>query len=54
MELGGYHTRYGYPRRWAILAELAWQLEHSWLSELLPAHKWRKTAEHHGYKNRKR
>ncbi len=23
-----YHDHYGYPYRWAILAELAWRLEH--------------------------
>jgi hypothetical protein len=23
-----YHRRYGYPWRWAILAEAAWRIEH--------------------------
>jgi hypothetical protein len=29
-----YHRRYGYPWRWAILAELAWRFEHLPLGRL--------------------
>lgn len=56
-----YRTRYGYPWRWAILAELAWRLEHlprwgeddagehAWLGRIgNRAYRWRKGAERRG------
>lgn len=27
LNLGGYHTRYGYPRRWAVPAQIVWLLD---------------------------
>lgn len=38
-----YHRVYGYPIRWAILAELAWRLEHWWPTG--PGYRWRKSLE---------
>lgn len=53
-----YHRRYGYPWRWAILAEIAWRIEHvpfGWRREHGPlawlarrGYTWRKTFERHG------
>jgi hypothetical protein len=41
-----YRSRYGYPLRWAVAAEIAWRVEHmpggSW------AYTWRKRFEHAG------
>jgi hypothetical protein len=39
-----YHRVYGYPVRWAVLAELAWRLEHCGVARM----------EHRGYAWRKR
>jgi hypothetical protein len=44
-----YHRRYGYPVRWAILAELAWRLEHWPLGTIAGrAYGWRKAMERRG------
>lgn len=51
-----YQTRYGYPWRWAILAEIAWRIEHLPLSYdgqvfaplARAAYGWRKDAERRG------
>jgi hypothetical protein len=43
-----YHRRYGYPWHWAILAELAWRLEHVGPVKR-QAYGWRKAAERRGY-----
>lgn len=58
MRYPGRHYRrfYGYPLAWAILAELAWRLEHAPIRNdgqlLAPlarcAYRWRKTFERHG------
>jgi hypothetical protein len=42
-----YHRRYGYPWRWAVLAEIAWRFEHSPFFPLR-AYRWRKAAERRG------
>lgn len=51
-----YHFRYGYPWRWAILAEFAWRIEHlplrdegqMFASFARAGYRWRKSAERHG------
>jgi hypothetical protein len=51
-----YRYRYGYPWRWALLAEVAWRLEHlPWSYDGQPlaplsrrAYRWRKAAERRG------
>ncbi len=51
-----YHRRYGYPSRWAFLAELAWRLEHAPFSDegqplervAARGYAWRKAAERRG------
>lgn len=42
-----YRYRYGYPWRWAILAEVAWRIEHGPL--VRRAYGWRKAAERAGH-----
>ena len=44
-----YRSRYGYPRRWAIIAELWWRLEHCGVRRIeLFAYPRRKAAERRG------
>jgi hypothetical protein len=42
-----YQSRYGYPFRWALLAEIAWRLEH-WFPRVPRFYRWRKAAERRG------
>jgi hypothetical protein len=52
-----YRSRYGYPWRWAVLAEIAWRLEHAPLRRdgqpfarlARRAYRWRKSAERRGH-----
>jgi hypothetical protein len=51
-----YRRVYGYPLKWAVLAELGWRLEHAPLSDegqplerlAANAYGWRKAAERRG------
>lgn len=43
-----YRTAYGYPWRWAILAEFFWRWEHTRLPGHLWAYRMRKTCERRG------
>lgn len=57
-----YQRRYGYPFGWALLAEVAWRIEHLPLSyegePLAPlarrGYRWRKWAERRGYAARRK
>lgn len=44
-----YRTRYGYPWRWAILAELCWRIEHTPTGAIARwGYRKRKACEHRG------
>lgn len=42
-----YRRRYGYPLRWAVLAELAWRVEHAPIGSGT-GYRWRKRFERKG------
>ena len=45
-----YRTAYGYPARWALLAEVCWRMEHTRTPG--PWYAWRKMCEHRGERRR--